>query len=299
MFNNSSVDLQIIANIFGIRIAVFEFGGQINPRWSWIYPDPNMSSQITESSRPDMWLFHERSVHYDLLINRPAPTSHPEINQPSVSSSRSESLAVTEDTGSTTTATASLIAESLAMTEDIPVTTATETLSATESSTFNDYQPTSETTYSPMTFMTCPRGPGRPKTKRFGEPSVNKSKRKIDSDAALSSAPPPKKRGRPPGSKNKPKSDVVPTTKKGRPLGSKNKTKSKLESAGDSLHLLRKASAAAYRDISVEDGNPTALCFCETTQWRCSVCKIKCCDMCTTPEEAEELSKRRCLGCID
>ena len=54
---------------------------------------------------------------------------------------------------------------------------------------------------SPLTFIPCPRGPGRPKITRHGAASV---KRK-NMEEALIDPPVKKRRGRPPGSKNKPK----------------------------------------------------------------------------------------------
>ena len=55
--------------------------------------------------------------------------------------------------------------------------------------------------------MPCPKGPGRPKVGRQGGVSL---KRKKDADAAICIEQPTKKRrGRPPGSKNKPKENDV------------------------------------------------------------------------------------------
>ena len=57
--------------------------------------------------------------------------------------------------------------------------------------------PIAKTVFSPMELMNCPRGPGRPKKKRFGAPSVLKAPEDFDKNEA----PPKKSRGRPPGAK--------------------------------------------------------------------------------------------------
>ena len=41
---------------------------------------------------------------------------------------------------------------------------------------------TADTVDSPLQFRHCPRGPGRPKTKRFGPPSLTSTKRKCNDD---------------------------------------------------------------------------------------------------------------------
>ena len=69
-----------------------------------------------------------------------------------------------------------------------------------------------------MDFKLCPRAIGRPKKRRFGAPSLLKSQRqrpeddkeeKEDNDAGAEK----KKRGRPKGSKNKPKTEEPPLKK--------------------------------------------------------------------------------------
>ena len=60
-----------------------------------------------------------------------------------------------------------------------------------------------------MVFAMAKKGPGRPKKQRFGPPSQSKSKRKLaDTDLTEESQnEQPKKRGRPKGSRNRPKND--------------------------------------------------------------------------------------------
>ena len=73
LYNSSSVDLANLANMFGFRIAIFEHGNDIIPRWTWITPDQEISffSSYRNQSLPDMWLYHEQNVHWDLLVSRP------------------------------------------------------------------------------------------------------------------------------------------------------------------------------------------------------------------------------------
>ena len=62
--------------------------------------------------------------------------------------------------------------------------------------------------------MHCTRGVGRPKKKRFGAPSLLKSKRKAEfPETNEENLPPPNKKakGRPKGSRNKPKVMAAPT----------------------------------------------------------------------------------------
>ena len=84
---------------------------------------------------------------------------------------------------------------------------------------FNDHvvdvlDPPVDDVFSPLVFKPCPKGPGRPKTKRVGQPNIPKktttTKKRLLSDAfdepAVAEEPiQKKKRGRPAGSKNKPK----------------------------------------------------------------------------------------------
>ena len=73
-YSNSSVDLEVIAAMFGMNIAIFSFGIQgLQPRWSWITPNWEVSS-LSEYRRPqgiaDLWLYHQDESHYDRLIMR-------------------------------------------------------------------------------------------------------------------------------------------------------------------------------------------------------------------------------------
>ena len=62
---------------------------------------------------------------------------------------------------------------------------------------------------SPLVFPACPRGPGRPKEKREGAPKIS-NKRPHEEGSNENDQQPKKRRGRPPGAKNKPK-EAQPT----------------------------------------------------------------------------------------
>ena len=98
-------------------------------------------------------------------------------------------------------------------------------------------------TFSPMEFMHCPRGVGRPKKKRFGAPSLLKSKRKpvldfidapdINENNDATENPKKRGRGRPKGSKNQNKDE--PADKKQR---KENVTKTIRQRAEDAAYEL-------------------------------------------------------------
>ena len=69
----------------------------------------------------------------------------------------------------------------------------------------NDLLPT----FSPLNFIPCPRGPGRPKVSRQGAASL---KRKQE-ESNIETEAPKKKRGRPAGSKNKKKNEQINNNK--------------------------------------------------------------------------------------
>ena len=104
----------------------------------------------------------------------------------------------------------------------------------TENTTVNEIRTEThpETVFSPMNFMQCERGIGQPKKKRFGAPSLSKTKINVLDDTNEGES---KKswRGRPKGAKNKQKDE--PATKK-------RKTEKSLR---------QRAEEAAYGDIIV------------------------------------------------
>ena len=81
-FSNSSLDLTNLANMFDMRIAIFTYssGGSVVPHWTWVHPDPAISSKSENRNKllfKEMWLFNEDDSHYDLLAPRPIPNALP------------------------------------------------------------------------------------------------------------------------------------------------------------------------------------------------------------------------------
>ena len=118
----------------------------------------------------------------------------------------------------------------------------------TENTSLNEIRTnnTTETIFSPMNFMQCERGIGRPKKKRFGAPSALKTKRNVVEDMNTNNAEEESKkrgRGRPKGSKNKQRDE--PATKK-------RKTEKSLR---------QRAEQAAYGDLEEEES--------------CQICQFK------------------------
>ena len=142
------------------------------------------------------------------------------------------------------------------------------------------------------------------------------------SDSEDSPLPPPKrKRGRPVGSKSQKKAEDISdkdkeVKKRGRPAGVKNKPKVTISSLEATLGPLmnRRSTTQTNRNLSrmnraleaarygqsdeesVNEYNANILCFCKSTQWSCSVCRIPTCDMCSP--DPEEGSKRHCSRCF-
>ena len=104
------------------------------------------------------------------------------------------------------------------------------------------------TTYSPIDFMHCPRGIGRPKKKRFGAPNLLKSKRKpvLNLESNNEVVENPKKRGR------------------GRPKGSKNKSRDEPLSKKQCIEVPKKSLRQRAEDAANfidEDENDTEICL--------------------------------------
>ena len=78
------------------------------------------------------------------------------------------------------------------------------TITVCDTSPSRFMEPTQRTVLSPFVFPPCPRGPGRPKEKRQGRPGQTVAKkRKAVVQSGDATQPLQKKRGRPPGSRNK------------------------------------------------------------------------------------------------
>ena len=202
-FSTSNLDYAIICNMFNITISVFTYGNIYNYdeglRLTVMTPDPVMAehSPYVDPSIQDMILYHADDSHYDLLVFKASNLAvhgsismmfnleHPYIDEVD----EEETLEVDEE-------------ETL---NDVIIS---NTPNLKQIVVLNDG-------VSPLIFKPCPRGPGRPKTKRLGQPHIKPAAKRPMDD--VEEPVPKKKRGRPAGSKNKPKGDdavaAVPKTK--------------------------------------------------------------------------------------
>ena len=200
-YSNSQVDFAVVASLFNMNIGVFTYGlDDLPPRWSWTSPDPLLTEYSTTTkpcldSIPDALLYHSDNVHYELLVSKTSTLA----TQGNVTSRLAAILNGPEETYADEIVELTLEER---VGEPIPV----------------DHLANQPASFmSPLIFKHCPKGPGRPKKKREGAPVAKKpSKRMRPNDDTelnpieIEDQPPPKKRGRPKGSKNKPtKKDTI------------------------------------------------------------------------------------------
>ena len=215
-YSNSSLDLSNLANMYDMKIAIFTYSsaGSVTPHWTWVHPDPAISSKSPYKNKlcfKEMWLYNEQNVHYDLLVSRPIPTPPP-TNYCYVPMSAPASGSTSTSSPSCSTSSDWMSSAALALND---ITSAELEEMITENTELNDIiiDNTPETVFSPMNFMQCERGIGRPKKKRFGAPSLLKTKRNVVVDTITDDGETKKRgRGRPKGAKNKQKDE--PATKK-------------------------------------------------------------------------------------
>ena len=187
-FSSSQLDYALVCNMFNITIGVFTYGNIFNeePRLTFITPDSFMAQQspFYDPSIKDMFLYHADNSHYDLLVPR------------------NSTLAINGNISSMYNNNNDEIDDEEVFEEEI---------------VYND-NPFKEpaAAMSPLVFKPCPKGPGRPKMKRNGMPVLKEKnrgkKRTHDEDVheKVVEEAPKKKRGRPAGSKNKPKVEEKP-----------------------------------------------------------------------------------------
>ena len=227
-FNNSSIDFAVVANMFNMNIGVFTYGlGNLPPRWSWVYPDPLfIPSSNTYDFIPDALLYHRDNVHYELLVPKSSslakngnvssrltkilqePMEEEDVLDPVIDNNHD-----TDDEVSVVNFTEfDIVNAPVEYIVNAPIVTASQA----------DIQGDPRTFISPLVFKQCPRGPGRPKRKREGAPNSKATKRarENNNDDEIGKEPnenveqpPPRKRGRPKGSKNKTKTVVEPAKK--------------------------------------------------------------------------------------
>ena len=166
-YSNSSLDLNNIATLFNIKIAVFVYSsdGSIVPRWDWILPNQDLlyfSPRFDPAREPqELWLYNNDNIHYDLLV--PRQLCH--------------------------------------IVEELEANLEEEVDEKINTTVQNDeLQISNKTVFSPMEFINCKRGVGRPKKKRFGAPNLKNQIFNSQNDDEPTSK---RKRGRPAGSKNK------------------------------------------------------------------------------------------------
>ena len=124
------------------------------------------------------------------------------------------------------------------------------------------------TIFSPMDFMHCPRGAGRPKKKRFGAPSLLKTRRgpaifSEPTSSADGDSLAPKKRGR------------------GRPKGARNKSKDEPAQKRQKKTLRERAEEVAAYTLN-DDSETCHLCLFrfddpvkkDKTVTRCTICEV-------------------------
>jgi hypothetical protein len=239
-FIETDVDMKHLCNMFNVSIHVCTFNvqgvsvsGADRIRWLRHDPDPEVVpfSPFSYRSHCHCYLLHEDEAHFELIVPRP-PTQPVTITGNIDNTSEN----TTEDNSD-------LIGENN-VANDIRSEEAIAPLS-------------------PMYMAPGVKSRGRPSKKRGGAPVFNKTKRKRvtspepTSDSIQSTAPaaapaasaapaaPPKKRGRPVGSKNKPKDGAKETKKRGRPVGGKNETKA----ANTTQSRIDRASRAASWEL--------------------------------------------------
>ena len=185
---STHTDIAVLANMCNLTVHTFTYNVPNQPpRWFPTPPDPYLTYYTTVDTSPpsDVALYNYNNCHYDLLVTPDSRLAL--LGSVSVSSHLSvvpeeESVidTVTEEEGGVITleegVASPCLRRAMPHLQDAP-------------------------SVSPLIFLPCPKGPGRPKTGRQGAACM---KRKKDDDNSSEQAP-KKRRGRPPGAKNKQK----------------------------------------------------------------------------------------------
>ena len=177
---STHTDIAVLANMCNLTVHTFTYN--VPPSWSATPPDPYLThySAMDDSPTRDIALYNSSNCHYDLLVT---PDSRLALfGSPTVSSHLSlvpDAVIVTEEEEG----------GALSLEEEVASPCLRRTIPHLQDAP----------SISPLIFMPCPKGPGRPKVGRQGAVST---KRKKDTDITIEQ-PTKKRRGRPPGSKNK------------------------------------------------------------------------------------------------
>ena len=186
-------DIAVLANKCNLNIYTFTFNvANQPPTWSMTPPDPYLTYYTNIDCSPvrDVAVYNANNCHYDLLVT---PDSRLALLG-SVPSRLNNNVHCTEENEND-------------VLDDVIDIVASPSLKRPQSH-LQDVPAAS-----PLNFIPCPKGPGRPKNSRQGAASTKR--KNLESETA-NEEPPKKRRGRPPGSKNKKKSDeeVIPTSRR-------------------------------------------------------------------------------------
>ena len=175
---STHTNIAVLANMCNLTIYTFTYNMPNQPPcWRTTPPDPYLThySALDASPARDVALYNSNNSHYDLLVT---PDSR---------------LALL-----------GTVSSNLSQEED--VVTLEEDLVASPCLRRAEPHLKDVPSVSPMTFMPCPKGPGRPKGGRQGAASTKRKPEAPSNEQPEQTEQPPKKRrGRPPGSKNKSK----------------------------------------------------------------------------------------------
>ena len=197
---SSHTDIAVLANMCNLNIHTFTyFSGTKPPVWSTTSPDPYLTHYTSFDVTPvrDVVLYNSNNVHYELLVtpdSRLALQGYVPDRLPSLVAE------VPEDNSDVVEPEDPIdveLEELIDVEEEDLV--ASPSLRQTQ---LKDVQ----TFFSPLNFIPCPRGPGRPKNTRQGAASL---KRKQQEPMESEGQAPKKRRGRPPGSKNKKNAETI------------------------------------------------------------------------------------------
>ena len=238
VWSSTEIDIRNISNMFNIPISVFTYNlpGYPSTHWNTIQPDsvigPN--SEYRHWGVGTFWLINCHLTHYDLLVARPPAMMENNLqriqvennNYPVVEDREPDTRASSSSASSLEELTVSSISHYNVQTEDAFPSFPSESLTPSSPVIPPPSPSIQSAIFSPMDFIRCPRGKGRPRGQvRFGAPSINKNKRKQPDESGASDIPiePKKKRGRPQGSKNKEKGTTQEKLKKNQAQSSKTK----------------------------------------------------------------------------
>ena len=191
---STHTDIAVLANMCNLNIHTFNYNFPNQPPcWYTTPPDQYLTyyaATMDNGPTRDVALYNSNNCHYDLLVTPDSQLAL--LGTARVSSYLSQKPAVVP----------------VSLQEDEPEPVILEADVASPCLKRAAPHLIDVPSVSPLNFLPCPKGPGRPRAGRQGTAST---KRKPDEGPT--EQPPKKRRGRPPGSKNKPK--TAPEAEKG------------------------------------------------------------------------------------